>query len=116
LYIYLEALTIIGIQYKLNFSMQHIKYIKSFSKGQVTIPKDIRDALGIGEDFWLKVLVDNGKIIAEPTEQIEDEKESEKKREEYRKKLLTLKTDWFDENDYKKMRKEVKNRLNKYNI
>lgn len=109
-------MTITDIQYRLNYSMQHIKYIKSFSKGQITIPKDIRDALGIGDDFWLKVLVDDGKIIAEPTEQNDDEKEIDKKREEYKKKLLTLKTDWFDENDYKTMRKEVKDRLNKYNL
>ena len=34
-------------------------------------------------------------------------------REEYAKKLLTLKTDWFDYKAYKRNRKQVEKRLNK---
>lgn len=51
-----------------------IKYIKSFSNGQVTIPKEIRESLGIGENFWLKLSVDEGRIIAEPMESTQDKK------------------------------------------
>lgn len=39
-------------------------------------------------------------------------------REEYRKKLLSLKTDWFTEKDYqnyKKIRSKLKKRLQRYN-
>jgi len=54
--------------------MNHIKYIKSFSNGQVTIPKDIRDSLGMGENFWLKLSVTEGRIIAEPMEANLDKK------------------------------------------
>lgn len=50
------------------------KYIKSFSNGQVTIPKDIRDVLGMGDNFWLKVSVAEGRIIAEPLENNQDKK------------------------------------------
>ncbi len=34
-------------------------------------------------------------------------------REEYAKKLLTLKTDWFDYKEYKRNRKQVEKRLKK---
>lgn len=48
------------------------------------------------------------------------DKVSKKKltREEYGKKLLSLKTDWFTEEnyqDYKKMRSKLKKRLQRYN-
>lgn len=33
--------------------------------------------------------------------------------ENHPKKLLSLKTDWFDEKEYKKIRKEVESRINK---
>ncbi len=92
--------------------MQQVRYIKSFSKGQVTIPKDIRDALGIGEDFWLKVLVSDGKIIAEPVEQ----KDDEKKREEYRKKLLSIKVAFDLGPEIKRNREQIEERLKKNEI
>jgi AbrB family looped-hinge helix DNA binding protein len=96
--------------------MQHFRYIKSFSKGQVTIPKDIRNALGIGEDFWLKLFVEKGKIIAEPTEQKEDEEEFEKKRVEYRKKLLSIKTTFDLGPELKRNREQIEERLKKYEL
>jgi bifunctional DNA-binding transcriptional regulator/antitoxin component of YhaV-PrlF toxin-antitoxin module len=48
--------------------MSNVKYIKSFSKGQITIPKEFREMFGLGDDFWLKIFVDKGRIVAEPTE------------------------------------------------
>jgi AbrB family looped-hinge helix DNA binding protein len=62
-----------------------VKYIKSFSNGQVTIPKDIRDNLGIGKDFWLKISVAGGKIIAEPTE-------GKQNKAQYKESLLAIHT------------------------
>lgn len=38
-----------------------VHYIESFSKGQITLPKVLRDLLGLGNDFWLKVYEDKGK-------------------------------------------------------
>ena len=46
--------------------MQHVRYIKSFSKGQITIPKEFRDAIGIGDESWMKLYVEDGKLIAQP--------------------------------------------------
>lgn len=61
------------------------RYVKSFSNGQITIPKEFREAFGIGDDFWLKLSVDKGKLIAEP---IKEEKKMSKA--EWRKWLLTV--------------------------
>ncbi len=83
--------------------MNGVRFIKSFSKGQITIPKDIRDFFGIDHEFWLKIYIDHGKIIAEPVEK----KNSKSEKEEYKKKLLSIQGDWFDEEEYKKVRKEV---------
>src|SRR5919205_520824 len=52
----------------LNFSMNTTRFIKSFSKGQITIPKEFRDLFGIGDEFWLKLSVEDGKLVAEPVE------------------------------------------------
>lgn len=50
--------------------MTVVKYIKSFSSGQVTIPKEFRESLGIGDDFWLKLSLNNGNLIAEPVQEV----------------------------------------------
>jgi len=85
-----------------------IRYIKSFSKGQITIPKEFRQALGMGDEAWLKLYLENSRIIAEPVE------EKKMSREEWRKKLLTLKTTWFDEDaeaEIYKNRQEIEEKL-----
>lgn len=81
-----------------------VRYIKSFSKGQITIPKDIRKIVGVGDDFWLKVYVQEDKIVAEPVKTTKDNKK-------YLEKLLKIKGDWFSYEDYKKIRAEVENKL-----
>jgi antitoxin PrlF len=83
--------------------MQAIRFVKSFSRGQITIPKEIREELGVSEEFWMKMFVDNGKIVVEPVQKIPS-------KEEYLKKLLSLDTSWFTEedyDDYKKIRQEA---------
>ena len=82
------------------------KYIKSFSKGQITIPKEMRDGLGLGDVFWLKLYVENEKIVAEPVEKGSNSAE-------YQKKLLNIDGSWFDLEDYKKMRGDIERRFSK---
>lgn len=82
------------------------KYIKSFSKGQITVPKEIREALGIGDTFWLKVYLNQDKIIAEPVE-------SASKDLNYAEKLLEVEGKWFSETEIKKTRKQIEKRLKK---
>ena len=69
--------------------MDTVKYIKSFSKGQITIPKELRNEFGLGDEFWLKLSVEKGRIIAEPLESKQD-------KEEYKKKLLKIKQIFID--------------------
>jgi len=86
-----------------------IKYIKSFSQGQITIPKEFREELGLENEFWLKLQLVNQVIVAEP---MEDEKKINQK--EYAESLLEVDGSWFDVEDYKKMRKETRKRKKQY--
>ncbi len=98
-------MTITKIQSILNFSMNGQVFIKSFSKGQITIPKVFRDRLGIRDDFWLKMAIDGNKLIAEPvSDAIRPKNVADK--------LLKVKGDWFNLSDWKKTRAEVSRRLN----
>lgn len=85
--------------------MNTVRFVKSFSKGQITIPKEFRDVLGIVNEFWLKLYLENGKIIAEPVEK-------ETSPTAYLKTLEGIKGDWFSLNEYKETRKGVEDRLN----
>lgn len=80
-------------------------FIKSFSKGQITIPKVFRDKLGIRDDFWLKMALDGNRLIAEP---VSDETRPKNLAD----KLLNIKGDWFSLSDWKKTRTEVSQRIN----
>lgn len=85
--------------------MSTVRYVKSFSKGQITIPKEFRDMLGFTSEFWLRLSLGENKIVAEPVE------EKKMSREEWRKKILSIKGTWFDIDDYKKIRKEVEEKV-----
>lgn len=50
--------------------MNGLTFIKSFSKRQITIPKDLRERFGLGDKFWLKLYIQQDKIILEPVEKI----------------------------------------------
>lgn len=84
--------------------MDTTRFVKSFSKGQITIPKDFRDMFGLTYDFWLKLYIDNGKIIAEPVEK-------EKNQSDYLKKLLSIKGRWISKEEIKKNRTAVEKQL-----
>ncbi len=86
----------------------HILFVKSFSKGQITIPKSIRDQFGIADEFWLKLSVEGRRIIAEP---ITEEKKLD--REAWKKKLLQIKGTWNLEPEIRRMREETEKRLQK---
>lgn len=87
--------------------MNNTKYIKSFSSGQITIPKDIRDELGMQNEFWLKLYVKENKIIAEPIV-------TKINKAEYLQKLLKIKGKWFNKtelfNNRKQLEKQIQNR------
>lgn len=91
--------------------MNGVRFVKSFSKGQITIPKEMRDALGIVHEFWLKLSVQNGKIIAEPVEKEKNEETLNKTA--YRKKLLALKQIFINPLGITKNRKQVEKQIAK---
>ena len=80
-------------------------FVKSFSKGQITIPKVFRDKLGVENDFWLKMAIDGNRLIAEPVF-------DELRPKNLANKLLSVKGDWFNLSDWKKTRAEVSRRFN----
>ncbi|EKD95529.1 MAG: hypothetical protein ACD_24C00459G0009 [uncultured bacterium] len=87
------------------------KYIKSFSKGQITVPKEFREVLGLSDEFWLKLYIKDEKIIAEPVER------NSGKQTSYLDTLKEVDTSWFDEKTEKELkdsRKALKMREKKY--
>jgi len=57
----------------------------------------------LGNKFSYKLTLDNTRIILEPAQPVTD-------RDEYRKKLLALKGDWFNESEWQKNRRSLANR------
>lgn len=85
--------------------MSTVRFVKSFSNGQITIPKEFRDAFGIAHEFWLKLSLEDGKIIAEPIEK-------GRSKTEYAQTLLSIKGDWLDEDELKTNRDQVEKQIN----
>ena len=84
--------------------MNTVGYIKSFSKGQITIPKEVRKALGIGDTFWLRLTIDNGRIVAEPVrEKISDTS--------YLQTLTSIKGSWIVPEELENNRKAIEKRM-----
>ncbi len=86
--------------------MSNVRFVKSFSKGQITIPKEFRDAFGIQDEFWLKLSIAGNTIVAEPVE-----KETDKS--DYLNKLLSIKGGWISEKEIKKNRADVEKQMQK---
>lgn len=93
----------------MNYNMQAVKFIKSFSRGQITIPKDIRATLGVPEEFWMKIFVDAGRLVVEPVQ-------TKKLKGNYLKSLLTMKTDWYSESDAKEVRNEIEEHVKTHSL
>jgi bifunctional DNA-binding transcriptional regulator/antitoxin component of YhaV-PrlF toxin-antitoxin module len=85
-----------------------VRFIKTFSKGQITIPKEFRRTLGMSDEAWLKLYIDNGKIVAEPVEK------KMMVKEEWRKTLLTLPSIEISMKEIQKGRNKVEKRLKNY--
>lgn len=49
-----------------NMKFMEQMFVKTFSRGAMTIPKKARDKLGILEGDWLSVSVDNGSLRIKP--------------------------------------------------
>lgn len=86
--------------------MSTVRFVKSFSKGQITIPKEFRDAFGIKDEFWLKLSIAGNTIVAEPVE-----KEIDKS--DYLNKLLSIKGGWISEKEIRENRAEVEKQMQK---
>lgn len=83
-----------------------VRYVKSFSKGQITIPKEFRDAFGIGDDFWLKLSLKEDKLIAEP---VKEEKKMSKAA--WRTWLLSINETWDLRREIKKNREDMEKQM-----
>ena len=86
-----------------------IHYARPFSNGQITIPKPIRQAMGIEDKSWLKFEAKGDQLIisqANPTTNLNQSK--------YANALRQLNTDWFDAKDYQQIKKSWPARAKKY--
>lgn len=94
--------------------MNKTYYIKSYSKGQFTLPKEVRDALGLGNDFWLQLDLQGNQIRLQPVTGAKLLKEPEVTQSDYATLLKDLDTTWFDHEEYKKMKDDIKKRVDSY--
>jgi len=46
--------------------MMNAKHVKPTVRGQITIPQDVRNELGITPNTKLKIYIENNKILVEP--------------------------------------------------
>lgn len=101
----------------LNFKMRgrvlHPKFIKPFSKGQITIPKNYREYLGIDEESWLKISLWNNQILVQPIKEVREARRVKPRldKKTYLKVLLKIKGDWLKKEEIRKIRTEVEKRL-----
>jgi|AACY02.16.fsa_nt_gi hypothetical protein len=82
------------------------EYIKTFGKGQVTIPKKLRDACGVDNKTWLRVFANGRQIVMEPVNHVSDAQKNERLKE-----LLSMDGSWVDEDDYRKIREEMEDKI-----
>lgn len=79
------------------------KKIKYYKNDQINLPKEFKDMLNLGNNYTLKLSLDDDKLVVEPVKKINNA--------EYAKSLLTIKGDWFSYEDYKNTRKQINDRL-----
>jgi len=87
-------------------------YGQTFSKGQLTIPKKIREYYGLGENFAYKITPYEDKIVIEP-------QEKKSKKTTLSQVLAKIKEPIFTDQDYQDylaMRKENENRMQELGI
>jgi bifunctional DNA-binding transcriptional regulator/antitoxin component of YhaV-PrlF toxin-antitoxin module len=84
-------------------------YGQTFSKGQLTIPKKIRDFYSLGDNFSYKITHQSRKIIIEP-QLVTGQKLSPSELLRF---VSSMDTSWFKESDYQdylKSKKQLKKR------
>lgn len=89
-------------------------FIKSYSKGQLTIPKEVRDSMGLGDDFWLELTMEGNKLTIKPLKDTNVVREPSTGADDYAKMLKNLDTSWFDEEQYKKLKDDLAKRKDLY--
>lgn len=89
--------------------MNNIQFVKSFSKGQITIPKELRNLLGIQNEFWLKLWTERGKIIAEPIEKKMD-------KSVWRKELLQITQIKISMDEMKRNKEQMEKQIKKRSL
>ena len=89
------------------------RFIKPFSKGQITIPKNYRDYLGINDKRWVMISLFKDQILLRPVKDVAEKRGISPKLEPkaYRKVLLKIRGDWFDEKELNRTRRGVEKRL-----
>jgi len=93
----------------LKFSMKTM-YIKTFSKGQMTLPKVIREQWGVGDEFWLKLTLEkNDALTLEPMIQPKDVNATLERLQA----LPKPKRGWFDPAERSTIRQETEKQLQK---
>jgi bifunctional DNA-binding transcriptional regulator/antitoxin component of YhaV-PrlF toxin-antitoxin module len=88
-----------------------VTYGQTFSKGQLTIPKKIRELYGLGVDFAYKITAVDQKIIIEPQEKLSQGN--------FAKVLSSITEPIFTDQDYqewKSMRSAEEKRLKKLGL
>ena len=76
---------------------------------------EFREALNLEGDFWLKLTIKEGNIVAKPVAS----KVKKFNKLEWRNKLLSLKTEWFGEKEIKEIHKnriDLEKRISKNTI
>ena len=104
------------LNFKMNSASLQPKYIRPFSKGQITLPKDYREYLGIDENSWLRIALENSQILIEPVKEERKTRTVKPKvdRKRYLKILSKIQGKWFGEKEVeeiKKTRAEIERRL-----
>lgn len=103
----------------MNAQTNSTQFVKSYSRGQITIPQGFREYLGIGSGDWLFLTIKDGCLVMKP---VKEEKFLEEKPlvakpkislRDYLKNLSAVKGAFGPEieKEYKQIRKEVEERL-----
>lgn len=88
------------------------KFIRPFSKGQITLPKDYREHLRIDENSWLRISLLDDQILIQPIKnQLSRRIKAKLNLRDYKKVLLKIKGNWVNKAEYKKTREEIEKRL-----
>lgn len=106
-----------------------IQFTKPYSKGQITIPLEIRDYLGIDEETWLFMTVKDKKLVIKPVKEkelasqgeysIPKEEQPKVNSKEYKKMIVKeVKGEYGDKisKENKQVRQKIEKKLQKLDL